>query len=164
MKSILQATDIIFLPCANNEIPSILFEGMAMGIPVIASNVSAISELVLSSVHGILVPIHENGLILDFDDQSDRFSKAINFLWRNTYNFYHMRENCKKRIHDMFSFEKIFGKFLDIMKTSGSQRRHQSIMSEKVSEEMMKWGLAFLSTTQRFDPEYCNNSLIHFES
>jgi glycosyltransferase involved in cell wall biosynthesis len=40
----------------RDGIPNVLVESMAMGVPVVATSVSAIPELVVDGDHGLLVP------------------------------------------------------------------------------------------------------------
>jgi glycosyltransferase involved in cell wall biosynthesis len=66
-------TDLFVLGCevaSNGDrdgIPNVLLESMAMGVPVVTSNISAIPELVENGVTGLLVPPR----------QPDRLSEAI---------------------------------------------------------------------------------------
>ncbi|MEB3355902.1 MAG: glycosyltransferase [Synechococcales bacterium] len=54
--------DLFVLPCVVTEdgdrdgIPNVLLEAMAMGLPVVSTNVSGIGELVQSGENGLLVP------------------------------------------------------------------------------------------------------------
>jgi len=66
-------TDLFVLGCevaSNGDrdgIPNVLLESMAMGVPVVSSNISAIPELVENGVTGLLVPPR----------QPDRMAEAI---------------------------------------------------------------------------------------
>jgi colanic acid/amylovoran biosynthesis glycosyltransferase len=52
----LQACDIFVLPSFAEGLPVVLMEAMATGIPVIATSIAAISELVEDGINGYLVP------------------------------------------------------------------------------------------------------------
>jgi colanic acid/amylovoran biosynthesis glycosyltransferase len=52
----LQACDIFVLPSFAEGLPVVLMEAMATGVPVIATAIAAISELVEDGVNGYLVP------------------------------------------------------------------------------------------------------------
>jgi glycosyltransferase involved in cell wall biosynthesis len=66
-------TDLFVLGCevaSNGDrdgIPNVLLESMAMGVPVVATDISAIPELVVNGVSGLLVPPR----------QPDRMAQAI---------------------------------------------------------------------------------------
>ncbi|MEJ2639583.1 MAG: glycosyltransferase [Desulfosarcinaceae bacterium] len=47
----------------RDGIPNVLVESMAMGVPVVATTVSAIGELVVDGEHGLLVPSHDPGAL-----------------------------------------------------------------------------------------------------
>jgi len=44
-----------------DNLPNVLVEGMAMGLPVVATDIGGVSELVIDRVTGILVPPHDPG-------------------------------------------------------------------------------------------------------
>ena len=54
--AILQHIDLLVLATRYEELPSVLIEGMAAGLPVIASRVGGIPALVDHDVNGLLVP------------------------------------------------------------------------------------------------------------
>ena len=60
---VLDAIDILVVPSLQEPFPWIILEGMAMGKPVVASDVGGIAEAVLDGVTGILVPAADSGAI-----------------------------------------------------------------------------------------------------
>ena len=52
----LRNIDLLVLATRYEELPSVLIEGMAAGLPVIASRVGGIPALVEDDVNGLLVP------------------------------------------------------------------------------------------------------------
>ena len=54
--AVLQHIDLLVLATRYEELPSVLIEGMAAGLPVIASRVGGIPTLVDHDVNGLLVP------------------------------------------------------------------------------------------------------------
>jgi glycosyltransferase involved in cell wall biosynthesis len=52
-----QAADVFCLPTFGDCLPMVLSEAGAVGLPLIASNVGAISEIVRDESTGLLVPV-----------------------------------------------------------------------------------------------------------
>lgn len=53
---ILAASDLFVLPTLVEALPTVLFEAMAAGVPVIVSNVGGVPEIVEHDVNGLLIP------------------------------------------------------------------------------------------------------------
>jgi glycosyltransferase involved in cell wall biosynthesis len=70
---VLKAADIFCLPSLYECFPLVILEAMASGLPVVASNISGIPELI---VHG------KNGLLCQPGDSSE-LKEAINYLLEN---------------------------------------------------------------------------------
>jgi glycosyltransferase involved in cell wall biosynthesis len=56
VSELLAASDVFVLPTLVDALPTVLFEAMAVGIPVIASNVGGVPEIVENNVSGLLIP------------------------------------------------------------------------------------------------------------
>jgi glycosyltransferase involved in cell wall biosynthesis len=56
VRQYLQQTDIFVLPSFAEGVPVVLMEAMAAGIPVVATQIAGISELVEEGISGYLVP------------------------------------------------------------------------------------------------------------
>ena len=79
----LRQTDVFVLPSFAEGIPVVLMEAMAMGVPVVTTQIAGVSELVESGVNGYLVPPSDShgltGAIAKLINDSDKraqFGKA----------------------------------------------------------------------------------------
>jgi glycosyltransferase involved in cell wall biosynthesis len=52
----MNASDVLCLPSMNEGLPNVVLEAMACGIPVVASRVGGVPEIVQEGVNGLLVP------------------------------------------------------------------------------------------------------------
>jgi glycosyltransferase involved in cell wall biosynthesis len=57
--------DVFALPSINEGMGKVVVEAMAMGIPVVASNVGGVPDLVSHEMNGILVPVADAGGLAD---------------------------------------------------------------------------------------------------
>jgi len=99
--AILATSDVFVLSSESEASPNVIIEAMAAGLPVVASNVGGIPELVTEAVTGHLVPPADpNALasaILDLLDHPDR---AIAF-----------GEAARARIEQQYSFDRMVAQF-----------------------------------------------------
>jgi glycosyltransferase involved in cell wall biosynthesis len=63
--AILSATDIFVLPSDSEALPTVLIEAGAAGLPVVASNVGGVPEIVEDGVTGILIPPQDPQALAD---------------------------------------------------------------------------------------------------
>lgn len=75
-------SDIFILPSYSEGMPNSLMEAMASGLPSIATNVGAVSDLIIDNITGLLVrpnnPIEISKSILKYINNPD-FARAISF-------------------------------------------------------------------------------------
>jgi len=56
LDKIFGSSDVLVVPSLNESFGMVIIEGMSMGIPVVASNIGGIPEIISNGVNGILVP------------------------------------------------------------------------------------------------------------
>ncbi len=57
--ALLHAADVFVLPSVSEGLPIAMLEAMAMGLPVIASNLEGITSVIVDGQHGLLFPVGE---------------------------------------------------------------------------------------------------------
>ncbi|NOU19612.1 MAG: glycosyltransferase family 4 protein [Bacteroidales bacterium] len=94
-------SDIFVLPCImakngdRDGLPNVLLEAMAMGIPVISTNISAIPELIENEKTGLLIPEKDETALAD----------AILRLNNDNQLYNRIAENGKRKVKDNFDIE-----------------------------------------------------------
>ncbi len=92
----LKNADILINPSLSEGLPNIVLEAMALRIPVVATSVGGVPELITDKINGLLVP----------SNNAERLSEAILYL----FNDENMRQSIKKaafdRVSESFSFER----------------------------------------------------------
>jgi len=101
---ILELIDIFVLPSLNEGMPMVLLEAMASKKAIIASNIGAISKLIINKHTGILVK------------PGDVFSltKAVEFLLINKEKAKIMSEGAFKKVANEFSIQKTRKEYLKV--------------------------------------------------
>jgi glycosyltransferase involved in cell wall biosynthesis len=94
--SYINAMDIFVLTSEQEGLPRVILEAMLMGKPVVASNVSGPSELVVDGETGFLVPAKN----------PQAFANGILKLIKNPTLRTQMGEKARKRVIENFSIEK----------------------------------------------------------
>ena len=108
---VLDAVDILVVPSLQEPFPWIVLEGMAMGKPVVASDVGGIAEAVLDGVTGILVPAADSGAI----------ASAVVSLLSDRDKAISMGQKGRERVFTLFpqdlyirNMEKVYSEVLNI--------------------------------------------------
>ncbi|MGD1047833.1 MAG: glycosyltransferase [Candidatus Krumholzibacteriaceae bacterium] len=94
--ALLGACDLLLCPSTLEATPYVILEAMAAGLPVVASRIYGIPEIVLDGVTGILVEPSAN----------DELARAINTLSRDQTIRARMGEAGKKRWEGAFRIER----------------------------------------------------------
>lgn len=108
---VLAVADIVLVPFPNDEVshaasPLKLFEGMAMGKAVVASDVSGISEVITNQKNGILVN----------PENVNEWIKAIEQLIRNESSAKQIGENARRTIKEKYDWELLSKRMEKILK------------------------------------------------
>ena len=82
---ILASSDIFVLPTLADALPTVLFEAQAAGLPIIASNVGGIPEIITNGHDGMLIPHSDPGSLVSaietlIQDKSIREKYSVNGL------------------------------------------------------------------------------------
>ncbi len=96
---LMAGADAMVLPSYSEGLPYALLEAMAAGIPVIATPVGAIPDVVTEGTHGMLVPARDGKAI----------AEAVVALARDRERLTWMSRACRRRIRAAFSIERLAG-------------------------------------------------------
>jgi glycosyltransferase involved in cell wall biosynthesis len=99
--STLAGADVMVLPSYSEGLPYALLEAMAAGIPVIATPVGAVPDVVVHRTHGHLVPIRNARAIAD----------SLTALASDREQLFQMSQACRSRVAAEYSIERVAGQF-----------------------------------------------------
>ncbi len=94
---LLAGADVMVLPSYSEGLPYALLESMAAGIPVIATPVGAIPDVVTDGIHGFLVP-PRNGKAI---------AESLAILAADRERIAWMSRACRRRVRAAFSIERL---------------------------------------------------------
>ena len=94
---LLGGADVMVLPSYSEGLPYALLEAMAAGIPVLATAVGAIPDVVAHGTHGLLVPVRDGRAI----------AEALVRLAGDREQLSWMSRACRRRIRAAFSIERL---------------------------------------------------------
>ncbi|HET6265032.1 MAG TPA: glycosyltransferase family 4 protein, partial [Usitatibacter sp.] len=92
-------SDAMVLPSYAEGLPYALLEAMAAGVPVIATPVGAIPDVVSAGTHGVLVPPRDGRAI----------AEAIVRLAADREQLCWMSRACRRRVQAAYSIERVAG-------------------------------------------------------
>jgi glycosyltransferase involved in cell wall biosynthesis len=98
---LLSGADVMVLPSYSEGLPYALLEAMAAGVPVIATPVGAIPDVVSHDIHGFLVPPRDGKAI----------AEAIAILAGDREKLSWMSRACRRRVRAAFSIERLAQEF-----------------------------------------------------
>ena len=94
---LLSGSDVLLLPSYSEGLPYALLEAMAAGIPVVATPVGAIPDVMSDGIHGFLVPQRDGKAI----------AEALAVLAGDRERLSWMSRACKRRIRAAFSIDRL---------------------------------------------------------
>ncbi len=103
---ILQQSKLLVVPSRQESLPQVIKEAFYLKVPVIATNVGGISELVEHNQTGILVP----------SENPEKLKIAINNLLKNLELQEILKENAYNFILEYFTWEKFLPKYIEFYK------------------------------------------------
>ena len=98
---LLGGCDLFMLPSYSEGLPYALLESMAAGVPVIATPVGAIPDVVADGTHGILVPARDGKSI----------AEALATLCLDRERLSWMSRACRRRIRAAYSIDRVAKEF-----------------------------------------------------
>ena len=94
---LLAGADVMILPSYSEGLPYALLEAMAAGIPVIATPVGAIPDVVTDGIHGLLVPPRDGKSI----------AESLAIMAGDRERLAWMSRACRRRIRAAFSIDRL---------------------------------------------------------
>lgn len=105
VSELLAIADLFVLPSRWEGMPMALLEAMAAGLPVVASRVEGVEEVVGEGIHGLLVP----------PANSATLAKAILQLLEDPQLRRRMGVAAQKRIQQSYTTERMCNQYLKLM-------------------------------------------------
>jgi len=107
-----------FLFASHGEgLPYALLESMAAGVPVVATRVGAVPDIVIDGVHGLLVPQRDEEAI----------ARAVMKLANDRDLLARMSSTCKRRIANCYSLDRLAEQFCGLYSDLCSAKRVKAL-------------------------------------
>ncbi len=109
LKQFCQGADIFVLPSVVEGFGAVLLEVMSAGLPIVASNVGGIPELIKDGYNGVLVPPKEGSSLANAINSLIRSPSLRKQYGMNGYEYFrnfrdlHSWDSTCKKIHDILS-------------------------------------------------------------
>ena len=102
---ILAAADVFVLPSRWEGLPMALLEGMMAGLPVIATRVEGVDEVVQPDMHGLLVPL----------ESSAELAEGILQLLRSPEDRARMGKAARERVLSSYTTDHMCERYLEVI-------------------------------------------------
>ena len=113
VQKILKESDLLVSPCKiakNGDMdgfPTVIFEAMAAGLPILTTNISAIPEIIKDSENGFLIPPNDPQCLAN---------KIIEISKISDKKMNNIRKQAQKDVENISSTNKTMYKFLDLIR------------------------------------------------
>lgn len=104
ISQIWREVDILVVPSLNDGRPNVILEAMSHGVPVVAFDVGAINEMVISRHNGFIVPVGDY----------EKLAEAIQELLRDKDILKRFAKNCLSDVNEKHDIRKTLKSYLDI--------------------------------------------------
>jgi glycosyltransferase involved in cell wall biosynthesis len=104
--------DLFILPTIADNFPLTILEGMSYRVPVIATNVGGIPEMIISEQTGLLCPSRN----------AEALAEKIDYALSNPEHCKELAEKAYQRFNQMFTFDRMIDKYEDIYKQTIADR------------------------------------------
>jgi glycosyltransferase involved in cell wall biosynthesis len=99
------SADVFVLPSRSEGLPMALLEAMSAGLPVVATRLDGVAEVVLEGEHGLFAPI----------DDSDALANVILQLLRDPSMRARVGTAARRRVNEMYSIDHTGEQYLTLM-------------------------------------------------
>lgn len=99
------SADAFVLPSRWEGLPIALLEAMSAGLPVIATKVEGVDEVVVAGEHGLFAPV----------DDAEGLAQVILQLLRDPPTRARMGVAAKQRVHEIYSIDRMGEQYLSLM-------------------------------------------------
>ena len=110
---LLAASDVFVLPSRWEGLPMALLEGMMAGLPVIATQVEGVDEVVQPGEHGLLVPL----------ESPSELAQAILQLLRSPQDRQRMGRAARERVLNSYTTDRMCEAYLQVIKKGLSETK-----------------------------------------
>ena len=102
--SILQSSTILIVPSRMESIPQVIKEAFYLKIPVIATSVGGIPEIIENKKNGILIPSENPNIMIEEINNLLKNPSLIDELTQNAFNF----------INENFTWDILIDKYIEL--------------------------------------------------
>jgi len=99
------SADVFVLPSRSEGLPMALLEAMSAGLPIIATRLEGVGEVVLEGAHGLFAPV----------DDADGLAHVILQLLRDPSMRARMGQAAKQRVNEIYSADRMGEQYLTLM-------------------------------------------------
>ena len=100
---VLKSSDVVIVPSRIDNIPNVIKEAFVLKIPVVATDIEGISEIVTNDVNGILVP----------SEEPDKLANAVNQLLENEEKIKEITENGYDFVSKNLTWDTLLPKYIE---------------------------------------------------